>query len=238
MTFIEWFIYFVIYSFIGYIAEVLFVSFSQKKLVNRGFLCGPICPIYGLGAISMIIFLKRYVHDYTALFVFGALIASTLEYFISYALEKIFHNKWWDYSDKKINVNGRVCLSNTVLFGLGSVALLEFIHPFVSKYLLRVSKDYLIIIFIILLVVLILDTIYSCVIAYNLRSRIIIVEELKNNKISKIPKILQTSIKSRVKNLKVYPTRLVKAFPNIAVKYKTEFDIMGKLRKKKNKSKK
>ena len=102
MDFIKLFIFFIVYSFIGYIAEVIFVSLSQRKLVNRGFLCGPICPIYGLGAIAMIVLLRRYVHDYVALFVFGALIASTLEYFISFALEKIFHNKWWDYSNKKM----------------------------------------------------------------------------------------------------------------------------------------
>ena len=238
MTFIECFIYFVIYSFIGYLAEVIYVSFEQKKLVNRGFLCGPICPIYGLGALLMIVLLKRYIHDYLALFVFGALIATTLEYYISYILEKIFHNKWWDYNNKSFNINGRVCLTNSILFGIASVSLSEFIHPFVSRYLLRLSSQTLLILFIFLAILLLLDTIYSCIIAYNLRSRLIIVEELKNDKISKIPKILQTNIKKRVKNLKLYPERLVKAFPHIASKYKKEFDIMGRLKQKKNESKK
>ena len=237
MWFSKWFIYFIVYSVIGYIAEVIFVSILQKKIVNRGFLCGPICPIYGLGAVAMIIFLRRYVHDYIALFVFGALIASTLEYFVGFVLEKIFHNKWWDYSENKFNLNGRICLTNTVLFGLGSVALLEFIHPFVSKYILRFSPKVLTIIFIVLATLLVLDTIYSCIIAYNLRSRLIIVEELKQEKIGKIPNILQTRIKKRVGNLKLYPGRLVKAFPYIASKYKKEFAIMVKLRSKKNKSK-
>ncbi len=233
MTFIEWFIYFIIYSFIGYIVEVAFVSFLQKKIVNRGFLCGPLLPIYGLGAIAMILFLKRYIHDYIALFVFGALIASVLEYFIGFALEKIFHNKWWDYSQDKFNLNGRICLLNSVLFGLSSVALIEFIHPFVSKYVLRLSPKALLICFIVFAVLLILDTIYSCVVAYNLRSRLIIVEELKQEKLSKLPNILQTKIKNRVKNFKLYPTRLIRAFPNIASKYKREFNIMNKIRNRK-----
>lgn len=238
MIFIEWFVYFMIYSFIGYIAEVIFVSILNKKIVNRGFLCGPVCPIYGYGAISMILLLKRYTHDYVALFVFGSLIASVLEYIISYALEKIFHNRWWDYSDSKFNLNGRICLTNTVLFGLGSVALLEFIHPLISKYVLRLNKTVLLIVFISLAILLIADTIYSCIVAYNLRSRLIIVEELKNEKISKIPNLFQAKIKKRVGNLKLYPQRLVKAFPYISKRYKDEFDFMGKIRTKKNKSKK
>ena len=235
MTFIQFFIFFIIYSFVGYIVEVFFVSFLQKKIVNRGFLCGPIIPIYGLGAITMIFLLKRYMHDYIALFIFGALIASTLEYFVGYALEKIFHNKWWDYSEDKFNLNGRVCMLNAILFGLGSVALIEYIHPIVSKYVLRLNSGISIILFIVLAVILTLDTIYSCIVAYNLRSRLIIVEELKKDKLSKLPNIFKTNIKKKVKSFKLYPSRLIKAFPNIVSKYKEEFNIMGKVRKNKSK---
>lgn len=233
----KWFIYFIIYSFVGYIAEVVMVSFEHKKLVNRGFLCGPICPIYGCGALLMIMFLRRYVHDYLALFIIGALIASILEYLISFLLEKIFHNKWWDYSKEKFNLNGRVCLSNTIWFGLGSVGLLEFIHPFASKYLLRLSPNWIVIIAIVLAVLLLADTIYSCVVAYNLRNRIIIVEELKNEKLSSIPSILERKLKKRVANLKMYPSRLMKAFPYLASRYKREFSLMKRLKQKSRKKK-
>ena len=225
----EMFIYFIIYSFVGYIAEVLMVSFEKKKLVNRGFLCGPMIPIYGYGALLMLLFLRKYQHDIVALFVFGALIASALEYLISYALEKIFHNKWWDYSKDKFNLNGRVCLSNTILFGLASVGLLKFIHPFVSKYLLMLSNKAIIIIAIVLAVLYLADTIYSCIVAYNLRHRLIIVEELKNEKLSSIPAILESKLKRRVANLKMYPSRLMKAFPYLANRYRKEFSLMRKL---------
>ena len=237
MTFIELFIYFILYSFVGYIAEVIFVSFYFKKVVNRGFLCGPICPIYGLGAIGMIFFLRRYTHDIFALFVFGALIASILEYFIGFALEKLFHNKWWDYSENKFNLNGRICLLNTILFGIGSVLLLEFIHPFVSKYVLRLTNTTLIVLFIISATLLILDTIYSSIIAYNYRSRLIIVEELKKEKINKLPKMLRANIRKRVRNLKLFPKRLIMAFPKLSEKYQDEFEYMEdiKQRNKKNK---
>lgn len=243
MSFVEVFIYFIIYSFIGYVVEVIFMSIPNKKIVNRGFLCGPICPIYGLGAVGMILFLKRYVHDYVALFIFGALIASVLEYIVSYVLEKIFHNKWWDYSQNKFNINGRVCLLNAFLFGICSIILIEFIHPFISKYVLRIPKMWLIVIFVILLILILADTIFSCVVAYNLRSRLIIVEELKNEKLSMLPNLFEDKLKQKVDKLKVYPSRLLKAFPDVLNNYKDEFDIMKKnvkktkkINNKKNKS--
>ena len=238
MAIVEWFIYFIIYSFIGYVSEVIFVSFLNKKVVNRGFLCGPLCPIYGLGAFAMVTLLRRYVHDIPALFIFGALIASTLEYLISFALEKIFHNRWWDYSEDKFNLNGRICLLNTVLFGIGSVLLLEFIHPTISRYVLRLEQTTLITIFIICLALLLLDTIYSCIIAYNYKSRLIIVEELKKEKINKLPQIFKANLNKRVKGLKLYPKRLTKAFPNLVKKYNEEFSLMEKDKKRKSKSKK
>ncbi|MBQ4583821.1 MAG: putative ABC transporter permease [Bacilli bacterium] len=233
MVLIEWFIYFIIYSFIGYIVEVMFMSILNKKIINRGFLCGPICPIYGMGAVGMLLFLKRYRHDYVALFIFGALIASVLEYVVSYTLEKVFHNKWWDYSNNKFNINGRVCLLNAFLFGLCSVGLIEFIHPFISKFVLIIPKNLLVIIFIILIVVLIADTIFSCIVAYNLRSRLIIVEELKNEKLSMLPNLFEDKLKQKVDNLKMYPNRLLKAFPDVLTNYKDEFDIMKKHKSKK-----
>ena len=90
------FIQFIIYSVIGYISEVIYCSFLQKKLVNRGFLFGPLCPIYGFGAVLTIYTLKEYLDDPIIVFVMGMLITSILEYFTSYIFEKIFNNKWWD----------------------------------------------------------------------------------------------------------------------------------------------
>lgn len=240
MALIKIFIYFMIYSFIGYVVEVIFMSILNKKVVNRGFLCGPICPIYGAGAIGMILLLKKYTHDYAALFVFGALIASVLEYVVSYVLEKVFHNKWWDYSQNRFNINGRVCLLNAFLFGLCSVGLVKFIHPIVSKLVLNIPNLWLIIIFIILFVLLIADTIFSCIIAYNLRSRLIIVEELKNEKLSMLPNLFEDKLKQKVDKLKMFPNRLLKAFPDVLSDYKDEFAIMKswKHSNKKNKNEK
>lgn len=233
MGFVYCFINFIIYSFIGYIVEVIYVSILEKKVLNRGFLCGPILPIYGIGATLMALLLKRYTHDIIALFVFGALIASVLEYYISYILEKAFHNRWWDYSKEKLNINGRICLNNAILFGIGSVIVVELLQPFFNNILSKINIIFLIVISVILLIILIADTIYSCLIAYNLRSRIIIVEKLKNDKLAMLPNIFENHLKEHVEKLKVYPSRLIKAFPNLSKKYQDEFDIMKKYKKNK-----
>ena len=112
------FVVFVIYSILGYVCEMIFCAIVDKKVVNRGFLCGPILPIYGVGAVFMLLALSRYKSDPLVVFVFGAIICSALEYFTSFVLEKIFHNMWWDYYDYKFNINGRICLLNSILFGM------------------------------------------------------------------------------------------------------------------------
>ncbi|HBB29668.1 MAG TPA: hypothetical protein DC000_10580, partial [Clostridiales bacterium] len=107
------FIYFIMYSVIGWICEVIFCSIPEKKFINRGFLNGPLCPIYGFGALIVIFFLTPFKDSIFLVFIFGLIVTSTLEYFTSYAMEKLFHSKWWDYSNNRFNINGRVCLLNS-----------------------------------------------------------------------------------------------------------------------------
>ena len=130
-----------------------------------------------------------------------------------------------------------MCLLNAFLFGLCSVGLVEIIHPFVSKFVLRIPKVWLIVIFIILLILLLADTIFSCIIAYNLRHRLIIVEELKNEKLSMLPNLFEDKLKQKVDKLKIYPNRLLKAFPDVLANYKDEFDIMKNWKKNKSSKK-
>jgi len=121
------FMIFFLCSFIGYFMEVGWVFLGTKRLVNRGFLCGPVIPIYGFGALLILFCLLRYYNDPVVVFVFGMIITSILEYFISFLLEKIFHNKWWDYSNTKYNINGRICLRNSFAFGVLSIVIIYLI---------------------------------------------------------------------------------------------------------------
>ena len=126
---------FTLYSFIGWACESIFCSVIAKQWVNRGFLNGPFCPVYGFGALLSIFCLSPFVGklpfpwDYVLLYLAGVVILSILEYFTGWLLETLFHTKWWDYSNHKFQIHGRVCLTNALLFGLMAVILLQWIHP-------------------------------------------------------------------------------------------------------------
>lgn len=123
------FLYWLIYSLLGWLVETIYCSVPQGHFVERGFLNGPICPIYGFGAIFVLSVLEPYINNILAVFILGMISTSILEYVTSYIMEKLFKMKWWDYSDHKFNIRGRVCLLNSVLFGILCVVLTELIHP-------------------------------------------------------------------------------------------------------------
>ncbi len=133
-------IYFLIYCFVGWLCEEIYCSVSAKKIVNRGFLHGPYLPIYGFGAMTVLFLLEPFINNIILLFFAGMVATSIIEYLGSYFLEKIFHIKLWDYSKNFLNINGRVCLLNSTLFGLLSLTMVYIIHPFVSKYVSMIPE--------------------------------------------------------------------------------------------------
>ncbi|MBC3798340.1 putative ABC transporter permease [Acetobacterium tundrae] len=134
------FICFILYSFIGWVCEVVYCSILERKITNRGFLIGPYCPIYGVGALFIVMFLLPFTSDAPVVFLLGVVFTSILEYITSWGMEKLFHAKWWDYSNKKYNINGRVCLLNSFFFGIMSLALMYFIYPFVQGIITSFSS--------------------------------------------------------------------------------------------------
>lgn len=155
IVFTTLFICFTIYSFTGWVCETIFCSFLVKKFVNRGFLNGPFCPIYGFGAVILQLALGKLAENILNIFIvffLGTIITTTLEYFTAWLLETMFHAKWWDYSESKFNIKGRVCLLNSCLFGLMSVALIFVILPFVSGLVEKIPDSIKIIISVILAV--------------------------------------------------------------------------------------
>ena len=132
-TICQWFLYFSIYSVLGWVCETVYCSVIQRKFVNRGFLNGPVCPVYGVGAVLVIYLLQPVAGNVLALFLTGMLVTTVLEYLTSVLLEKLFHMKWWDYSQFKLQINGRVCLLNSMMFGALSVFVMLALHPRVQK---------------------------------------------------------------------------------------------------------
>ena len=126
---------FVLYSFIGYLCEVAYCSIGQRHLVDRGFLHGPWLPIYGFGGLIVDIFLVPVSSYPIVVFIAAVILTSVVEYIGSWGLEKIFSIKLWDYSRKKFNINGRVCLLNSTLFGIMSLFLVYVAYPWIEKAL-------------------------------------------------------------------------------------------------------
>lgn len=155
------FILFIIYSFLGWLVEVINCSIVEKKLVNRGFLISPICPIYGCGAILITLVLNNYKDDWFVVFCMAVILCGLLEYFTSWLMEKIFHARWWDYSKNKFNINGRICLETMVPFGILGLVIIYILNPFFYNILNLIPSNIAHIISIILLTILIIDMIVS-----------------------------------------------------------------------------
>ena len=133
---------FFIYSIGGWLMEVIGKLIEKRKFVNRGFLIGPYCPIYGHGAILITILLQKYIDDPIALFIMGVVVCSILEYLTSYFMEKIFHARWWDYSRYKFNINGRICLLYSVFWGLLGILWIKKLYPRIASVILYIPNKF------------------------------------------------------------------------------------------------
>lgn len=142
-NFYELFLYFLLYSMLGWLCEEIYCSVPAGRIVNRGVLHGPYCPIYGFGGLAVLFLLQPFRGHVVLVFLAGMLVTSLLEYITSYIMEKIFHSVWWDYSDHRFNINGRVCLLNSFLFGVLSVLLMYLIHPAMHRLISRIPGEYL-----------------------------------------------------------------------------------------------
>lgn len=128
-------LYFFVYGFLGWCTEVAFAACKERKFVNRGFLNGPICPIYGIGVGIVVQFLTSYKENLVLLYIASVVMVTALEWVTGFILEKIFHNKWWDYSKMPLNLNGYVCLLFSLIWGVACVLIVDFIHPLIHKVL-------------------------------------------------------------------------------------------------------
>lgn len=219
-----YFLLFIIYSVVGWIIEMIDVAILNKKIVNRGFLIGPYCPVYGVGALLMLIFLNKYVYDPFILFCMSFLICGILEYLTSYIMEKLFKARWWDYSSNKFNLNGRICLGNLVLFGLGGIILFYIANPFVMKILMSISEPVLNVITFILLFLFIVDFCVSFKIIFEFKN---IASTVRKDSTEEIKKRVKAVIESK----SALYRRLTKSFPDLEIKIKQYNEKLKKIAK-------
>lgn len=155
--------YFIVYSFLGWVMESVLKTALQRKPVNSGFLYGPFCPIYGFGAIFMFLFLQGFKDNPILLFIIAFFVLSLWEYLVGWLLEKIFHTKYWDYTENKFNIKGRVCLMNSLFWGFLGVVFIRYMHPFIMEKIDLIKTNDLLFITGTLSIIMIVDLIVSII---------------------------------------------------------------------------
>lgn len=225
-----YFLLFLIYSFLGWIIEVISVGMKEKKFINRGFLMGPYCPIYGFSAVIMIFYLNHYKDNILTVFLLAVIVCSIIEYFVSYIMEKLFSARWWDYSNRKFNLNGRVCLSNAIAFGVLGVILVYYLNPFLNSLLTNIRSSILNIIAIILFVLFLTDFIISFSITFKLKNT---VKKIHKDNTEEFTKKVREIIENKVLNRRIF-----KAYPEFKKRLLTKMNEIKNERKSNDKGKK
>lgn len=206
-----YFMLFIIYSFIGWSIEVVGKLIEKHKFINRGFLVGPICPIYGWGCIAIILLLSKYKSSPIVLFLMAIIICSILEYFTSYFMEKLFHVRWWDYTRRKYNINGRICAETMIPFGLLGCLVVYIVNPIFAGLLNKIPVNTLNIIAIIIFIIYVIDNVVSLSVMFGFKGTLKTVEKDGTEEITK--KVREVLLKRNF----LYK-RLANAFPNITSK--------------------
>ena len=132
---------FFIYAFIGWLLETGYAVYNFGHFVKRGFLYGPICPIYGFGAVILISFMRKYKDNSFKLFIYSMIIFSVFEYVAGFALDALFSAKWWDYTNEFFNLNGRISIFYSFVWGIFAILFVNHIHPFIKKYIDKLLEN-------------------------------------------------------------------------------------------------
>jgi len=214
MTFLNIFYFFILYSFLGWITETTFVSIGQKQFINMGFLDGPFSPIYGSGALAIILLIFPFHFNFFLFFIMSIIITSIIEFITSFFFEKFFNITWWDYSDKPFNIQGRICLEYSFYWGILSALVLTFIHPHVIPLVGFLSE-------------------YIGLIGVFIFMAYFIIDATDTfNDLLQFKKIISQKISRRI-GLNKKITRLIKAFPNFSSKINNDFIVELKAKIKK-----
>ena len=170
--------YFIFYAFLGWCTEVVYAAVNTGRFINRGFLNGPYCPIYGFGVLFVISLLFPFKDNLLYMFVGSVLITSAIEFTGGYVLEKMFHQKWWDYSGKPFNIRGYICLQFSLVWGLACLVIVDRIHPFIEiivKYIPVLASQIALTVFCCLLFI---DTISTAKSILKLNKKLEVIDDI------------------------------------------------------------
>ena len=220
------FFYFIIYSFLGYIIETIFGVITTGKLECRqSFLYGPFLGIYGLGGCILIIFIKYFSKNNFTIFCGGCIIGAITEYFVSYVTDVFLHTKWWDYSDRLLNINGRICLLYTIFWGILTLILIKFINPIVDKLYdkleAKFTKKTVENILLIITVLLAIDCLLTAYAQEKFIIRMVVENNIKVENLEEYKKEYENTYNNKYLSKVIYSLwgneKMIKTFPNIKI---------------------
>ena len=177
-TFTEMLTFFFVYSFFGWCAEVAYAVLDTGKFNNRGFLYGPVCPIYGFGMITILLLVTPVADNLFLLFIYSMILTTVIEFFTGFILEKIFKAKWWDYSELPFNIKGYICLKFSLIWGIACTFTIRIIHSLVQGFVGIIPKLLLNILLIIFFAILLSDIIITICTILKLKNRIKLMDKL------------------------------------------------------------
>ena len=206
-----YFMLFIIYAVAGWICEVTLQLIQRHKLVDRGFLIGPYCPIYGCGAILITLCLTPFNEHPIGLFILAMVLCGSLEYATSFIMEKAFNARWWDYSNMRFNINGRICLETLVPFGIAGLLIIYVFNPFLISMIGLMGENVLNITSIAILVIFVADVIVSSKIIYNFKKTN---KEVSQQDSKDSTEIISEKVREILRNKSFLNRRLIEAFPD------------------------
>ncbi len=206
----KYFLLFLLYSLSGWLFEVIAVFVTKRKFSNRGFLIGPLCPIYGVASLIMVFLLDKYKSDYLILFCMSIVICTIVEYVTSFIMEKLFKTRWWDYSDKKFNINGRVCLQDSLLFGVLGILVILYVNAFFMKLINYLPNVLLILLSTILAIIFITDICISFNVINKVKKYTRTIKKDSTDEVNE-------KVKKFIKDNSILYKRLFRAFPNLKI---------------------
>ncbi len=219
---------FIFFSIIGYIGEIIYCGINKRKSGKA--LRGPWCPLYGLGGLTILYVVKIFPKNIILIYTLGVIFASLIEYITSYILERIFHTRWWDYKEKKYNINGRICLTNSLLFGLLALILFYIYLPSKKQILNKININYYKIFIILIGLTMLIDGIITIIEAKELKKRLTIIENQE--------KLTKETLLKKLSKLKttLNPNRLLETyFGNNLDKEKILHNYKNRIKNKKSK---
>ncbi len=178
--------YFFAYSFLGWCAEVVYQAVEKGLVINRGFLNGPVCPIYGIGVLTVFRVLEAagtgplYRQNVLMIFAFGMFLASSIELIGGWALDKLFHARWWDYSNKPLNFRGYICLEFSIIWGLGILLTVLGVNPLITQVLGLVPRQLGWILLAIMSAAFIADVVISVLVVTGLNRQMEEIDEMRS----------------------------------------------------------